>query len=72
MEKGLEEVLKVKVNGLDSAIEQGIKTDISVAIEEYRQARDVARSLGVNTNQYDEYLLNKTKELKQRFGIIAK
>ena len=72
MEKGLEEVLKAKVNGLESAIEQGIGTDIEAAIKEYSQARDVARSLGVNTDQYDEYLLGKTKELKQRFGIVVK
>ena len=72
MEKGLEEVLKAKINGLESAIDQGIRTDISVAVEEYRQARDVARSLGVYTDQYDSYLLNKTEELKERFGIVAK
>ena len=72
MEKGLEEALKAKVNGLESAIEQGIRTDIGVAVEEYCQARDVARSLGVNTDQYDAYLSDKTKELKQRFGIVAK
>jgi hypothetical protein len=72
LEAGLKEALKAKVNQLESAIENGSKSIVEVAVNEYSQTREVARSFLVSTALYDEYLLEKSKELKQRFGIQIK
>jgi len=72
LEKGMAEVLRVKINMLEYHLGIGSQTGLEVAVREYQQARDIARSLLVDTLPYDEFLLRNTKELKQRFGIEIK
>lgn len=70
LERGMIEALKAKVNQLESALlGENKNINIKTAVEEYLQARLVARSFLVDTLIYDDFLLLRTKELKQRFGI---
>ncbi|MEK6820023.1 MAG: hypothetical protein AABY03_02410 [Nanoarchaeota archaeon] len=69
---GMEEVLKIAINNFESAFEGNKNLDLGTMVQEYFEASKVARGIGVNTMLYDEALLSRTKELKQRFGIEIK
>ena len=69
---GMEEVLKIAINRFESAFEGDRNLDLGTMVEEYFQASKVARGIGVNTIFYDDVLLSRTKELKQRFGVEIK
>ena len=69
---GMKEVLKIAINNLESAIEGNINLDVGVMVQEYFEASRVARGVGVNTIFYDDVLISRTKELKQRFGVEIK
>ena len=72
IEKGMQEVLKAKISILELKMEDIAVSDIQVAVNEYQEARNVAISFLVNTNEYDSILLKKEKELKDRWGIQIK
>ena len=69
---GLVAVLQVKINNLDAAIDGGGRTGIEAALGEYYQARNVAGSFGVSCDIFDDYLIERGKELRDRFGIMLK
>ena len=72
LEKGLHEALKVKINNLELKIGEGIRTDINAALNEYCTTEETARSFGIDTGKYNNLLLEKEKELKDRWGIQIK
>ena len=74
IQKGMIEILKSKINQLESVLEEGGNRNVSpqVAGDEYLQAREVAKSFLVDTTIYDDYLFNRSKELKKRYGIEIK
>ena len=72
IENGLVEALKAKVNQLELALEGNPNIDIKVAVKEYQQTSEVARSFLIGTQEYDNFLIEKSKELKQRFRIDIK
>ncbi|MBI4116711.1 hypothetical protein HY449_03120 [Candidatus Pacearchaeota archaeon] len=74
LEKGIIEALKSKVNQLESVIEKGGNRNVSpqVAVDEYLQTMEVAKSFLIDTTMYDDYLFNNSKELKRRYGIEIK
>ncbi len=74
IQKGMIEILKSKINQLESVLEEGGNRNVSpqVAVDEYLQAREVAKSFLVDTTIYDDYLFNRSKELKKRYGIEIK
>ncbi len=74
LEKGIKEALKVKINQLESLLEDSgnRNVDPKVAVEEYLQTRDVAKSFLVETIFYDDILLKHSQELKRRYGIEIK
>ncbi|MBI2043638.1 hypothetical protein HYT25_04585 [Candidatus Pacearchaeota archaeon] len=70
--KGMEEVLKIAVNRFESAFEGDRNLDLQTIVNDYFKASEIARDVGVNTLLYDDILLSKTKELKQRYGVEIK
>ena len=69
--KGLEEVLKLKINNIQSELEDADCGTIRTSVEEYYQARNIAKSLGIDTSRYDYNLIDMSAKLK-RLGVEAK
>lgn len=72
IQKGMTEILKSKINRLEFTMEEGIGTNVKAAFEEYGMARELAKSFLVDTLEYDDFCINKSRELKRKFGIDVK
>jgi hypothetical protein len=69
--KGIEESLKVKIHNLEVAMEGYETGSVEAAFKEYLTARELAKTFGINTENYDGVILNeRADELKKRFRII--
>jgi len=55
---GMNEVLKNRINNLEILIDTGGIEDIKSALKEYDQARIVAKMILLNTQPYDDFLIN--------------
>ena len=72
-EKGLVELMELKIYNLGIYIEGSSDIGlIKTAVNEYQMIRDVAKSIGMDTQYYDDIFISKKKELKKRFGIQIK
>ncbi len=71
--EGIEEALRIKICNLETMME--ISTDneqVQGRLNEYFDVKKVARSFGMDTSAHDNYILDKSQELKERFGIEIK
>lgn len=67
--KGLNEALKAKINNLEWEMETGDTRDIEEALQEFYYAKEIAESFGFDVMPYDDVLIEKSKELRERWGI---
>ena len=71
-EKGLIELLELKLHDLGIMLEVSPEqSKIQVGVDEYQMARELAKSIGMNTEIYDKQLKNRRDELK-RYGVEIK
>ncbi len=71
-EKGLIELLELKLRNLDVNLEaSNDEGTIRVCVDEYQMVREIARSIGMNTDSYEDRFMSKRDELK-RYGVQIK
>lgn len=66
IEKGMEEILNVKISNLEAFMESSSISVIQVGFDEYMMAMNLAKSFGIDTEKYQERI--DLKKLK-KYGI---
>ena len=72
LEKGTRELARLAINNLESAMETKGPSDVGAAVEFCYSVRNAAMFALVSHLDIDFYLSDRSKEIKQRFGIDIK
>ncbi len=71
--KGIEELLKLKLNELDNNLtDRASEGEIQACVDAYQKASELAKILGVSTQKYDDDFLGYEGELSRVWGVRIK